>query len=405
MNLAARLSLFITFSLGLNAHAVYGPVFSNTERPHAICAIEYFAPHNPGLLDEVCSVVMVSQTQGLTAGHCLPGLPERPHRILCRDGLTAHIIDVHSNPELKLDQLRFNEEHHAYDSALVTLDRPMDIPSLPFAQTRGQTLQIIEDASVCGIFGHGGFREQLRSRGLSTQARILPSQIVFDDELIRIEGFGGLNSGLVEPGDSGGSLACRAPDGTWTHIAQVSGRTMSAVSLFAPTDLLVPSVETPIVAHRAPERKAHWMDIDRQGELDVCLRQHERFLGEKLSEVTLEECQHSLRSQALQRIASGENLQPRLKTYSLVELEQTPDSVQPMMNRPKERYLEHANPFSIVDIMYNRFKITAIEGDTVMGDLTLFGYSESFSCRANIICDGGLFLNVRAKIDDLLFER
>lgn len=397
----------------ISAHAVFGPTLLDSERPHSVCAIEYFAEHSPTVMDEVCSVVIIGPNHGLTAGHCLPGLPERPHRVLCRDQQETQITHVLANRDLELERLRYGDEYHRFDSALVEFSSPLEVQPLTYSQSREQTLEAIENAEYCAIMGHGGFRESLRRAGLSTNARLTPDQLVFDGDLIRVHGYGGLNSGLVEPGDSGGSLACVDHHGEWTHLAQVSGRTMSAVSLFAPTDLLTETIEDAqisLATEALPgtqERLAQQRLADLERQLTECEKHWLSFMkvpferGSSLDE-DLQRCLQQPVQELRRRVSEGQQVQVKVKTFSLIHIEQKIESLQLTGNRPLERYLNHPNPFSTVDHFYNRFLIRRIEGDRAIGDLTLYGYAESFSCMENILCDGGLLKNVEVALEDLL---
>jgi len=342
-------------------------------------------------------------------------LPERPHRILCRDQVTTTIEEVFINPLLKLEELRFVELAHQNDSALVRFSSPVTIPALPFVKTLQERQELIDQARVCGIFGHGGFREQLRNAGLSTQARINPSQIEFEENLIRIKGIGGINSGLVEPGDSGGSLACQKPDGQWVHMAQVSGRKHNYVSFFAPTDVLNPFIPTEIEFDSTLtdiHQQERWIEEDLRRDLQVCERNHIRVMGEAFRatqplRLAKSECEEIMLEDALMRFDQGSEVTARLKPFALVTLTQTEQAVRSRNPFHNKRYLEGSNPFSITDHQFTQIVIQSVDraSGTVRGAFRSFGGPEYFACLENVICDTAEFDDVTVDLKDLYFDR
>jgi hypothetical protein len=400
--------------LSLPAMAVLGPKFNEHERPHSICAIEFYSERNPSLVDEICSVVIVDQNWGLTAGHCVDKLPERDHRVLCRDQVTTTIDQVLINPLLKLEELRFEELAHQNDSALVRFSHPVTTPPLPFVKSRQERLELVEEASVCGIFGHGGFRETLRHAGYSTQARINPSQLEFEENLIRIRGIGGINSGLVEPGDSGGSLACKNKNEEWVHLAQVSGRNFKYFSFFAPTDVIAPYIDDIVFdpATQDTATRERWLDEDLRRDLQFCERNYKRLMDEEfIATLPLDqakmECEHEMLQDAIARYDSGESVVAKLKPFTLVQLTQNEQSIRSQNTLHIQRYLTGPNPFSITDHAYTQLTITSIdlENQTARGVLRAFGGPDYFACLENVICDSGEFDGVVIALEDLYFDR
>lgn len=411
-----KLSLSLALILmSFQATAVLGPRFAEHERPHSVCAIEFFTPHNLKVVDEICSVVVVDSNWGLTAGHCVTKLPDRPHRVLCRDQITTTIDHVISNPLLKLEQLRFVELAHQNDSALVRFSRPVSTPALTFVKTLNERQDLIARASVCGIFGHGGFREELRRAGYSTQAKILPSQLEIEENLIRIKGIGGINSGLVEPGDSGGSLACKNEFDQWVHLAQVSGRKHNYVSFFAPTDVLAPFIQSefsPSAQAIDQEQAQRWQTEDLKRDLKACERNYKRVMGEDFMPTVplshaLNECETLMLEEALMRFDQGEQIVAKLKPYTLVTLKQEASAIRSKNPFHNKRYLEGSNPFSITDHHYTQLTLTHIDRQNgiAQGVFRSFGGPEFFACLENVICDSAEFDEVQVKLQDLFFDR
>lgn len=410
-----KITLFPLLALLFSHHAwaVLGPNFLDSARPHSICAIEYFVKGTQRV-DEICSAVVIGERHLLTAAHCTPGLPERDHRIFCRDQVEAQIVEIQINSKIQLERLRFGEEEHRLDTALLTIDRDLEIPAIKFSANEAQTRSIIDSAQICGIFGHGGFRERLRNAGYSTNAKIQPEQIEFEEDLIRIKGFGGLNSGLVEPGDSGGSLACLDQTQGWVHLAQVSGRTMSAESLFAPVYLFSEELELLQVSSidskhaNLQQISQRWIKEDQKKELEQCLISHRVFVKDDF--VTTDDLQadalRCVRDQVQQlrtKLSEQDEVILRIRPYSLIEVEQKRESIL-ISHRPSiERILNGENPFSTVDHQFMQFKVRNIDSEFAYGDVNIFGYTEYFNCSENILCDGGLYKNIKVKIADLVF--
>lgn len=337
---------------------------------------------------------MIGKKRLLTAAHCTPGLPEREHKLICRGNgevQTSVISKVIPNESVDLDLMRFEESARNYDNALIKIENELKVPTLPFVSTKAELRDLLGHSMICGIFGHGGFRHNMRQAGLSTNTKIAPEQIILDNDVIRIDGFKGRAAGLVEPGDSGGSLACKdSRNDSWTHIAQVSGRTMDGLSLFAPSYTIAAQLARNSVTPIAPlyeEVRLAMKTSDQGAEAQKC--QDKKCVSEKLAALK-------------ERLARGEEVTVKLAPYSLIDLDQRSEMIKLDGGRDPERLLERPNPFTTVEGTYNRLVIKKIEGDTVIGDLIKFGYTEYFGCFENIICDGGTFLNITAKIHDLL---
>lgn len=393
--------------------AVLGINFQNSERHHAVCAIEFFE-RGTQTVSEICSAVVVGKRDLLTAAHCTPSLPVRDHRIFCRGQIEAKINLVVMNSQVDLERLRFIEEERRFDTALIKVDRDLEIPAIRYSVDQRETQDLISKTQVCGVFGHGGFRERLRNAGYSTNARIQPEQIQFDDDLIRIKGYGGFNSGLVEHGDSGGSLSCMNEAGDWVHIAQVSGRTMSAESLFAPVYFLSEDLLEQGVHSIDPkldnflEVSKHWRQTDRQMELEKCLKSHLFFVSEEFiktedPKLDIKRCEASKLQELKSRLKKTEEVTLKIRPYSLIEVEQKIESLVISHQPSIERLLTTGNPFSTVDHKYMQFKVRSVDDLYAYGDVNIFGYSEYFNCSENILCDGGLYKNIKVKLDDLLY--
>lgn len=400
------LSIFIvTFSL--QAYAALGPEFKFHQRPHSFCAIEFFVSDKKETLSEICSAVVIGPKLMLTAAHCTPKLPDRPHKIICRNEVETQVDKAIKNKKVQLDRLRFGDQEHRNDTALLRLTQEISTPNIQILASRAELESLLDKTDQCGLFGFGGFHHKDRQKGHSTSAHIMPTQIEFDGDLIRIDGLKKRASGLVEPGDSGGSLACLNPDDErWTHIAQISGRTMQGVSLLAPVYLFQSELKTYNVFNHPPQGldlETRWKKDDEFLATQHCLKVLERSRA-KVKDADVQsysDCQEKQKEFIKSKFFSGEEVKVRLKTYSLVELDQREDMIILNGQRDPERLFRKENPFTTVDHNFNQFTVTSINGDRVTGDLKIFGYSENFGCNENILCDGGDYKNVNLSIDAL----
>lgn len=406
-------------SLQANSKAL-GPSISKYDRPHSVCSLEFYRDESFETLTEVCSAVKVADKTFLTAGHCTPNLFKTPSRIFCRGDQETQVRNYEISNQLTLSELRTNRLMHRHDIALIQTENDVKVPPFGILSSKQQTLNILETTRRCAIIGHGGYRHALREAGISTAIGIDPSQIQFMDDLIIINGFVNRASGLVEHGDSGGSLACEDKNGKWFHLAQVSGRDYNGDSFFAPVYLFSDQLQDHHIfslsrqATPYHEIKTEWWLQDLSEEIFDCRQRFEFFTRfdsdffdqRPLGVDLLEDCQHSLLEELKIRIKQeNQETSLRIAPYSLIELELKESSIELIMNRSPERILSLQNPFTTADHEYTRFIAKEIDGDYIIGDLTIFGVSEYFPCRENILCTGGTFKNVRASLSSIIYPR
>jgi hypothetical protein len=389
----------------MTTYAALGPEFKFHQRPHSVCAIEFFVSDKKETLTEVCSAVVIGPKLMLTAAHCTPNLPDRPHKIICRNGVQTQVEKAIKNKKVQLERLRFGDREHKNDTGLLELTQKITTPNMQVRASRIELETLLNETNKCGLFGFGGFHHQDRKKGHSTSAQVDPDQIEFDGDLIRINGFKNRASGLVEPGDSGGSLACLNPkDQHWVHIAQISGRTMQGVSLLAPVYLFKDELldrnafDYPI---QGSELKDQWQKNDELLAIQHCQKVLERSGARDIEIQNYGDCQRKQSEYIKDQFFSGREIKVRLKNYSLVELDQRKEMINLNGQRDPERLFQKENPFTTVDHDFNQFTVTNITGDSVTGDLKIFGYSENFGCSENILCDGGDYKNIKISIDAL----
>jgi len=395
----------VLFSISFSSFAALGPDFEFHQRPHSVCAIEFYVGPEKEKLSEVCSAVVIGPKLMLSAAHCTPNLLDRPYKIICRNEVNTQIVQTIKNENVQLDQLRFSDDKRKYDTALLTLSHDITTPNMEVVSTREKTEKLLDETNQCGIFGFGGFHHQDRQKGHSTSAKLAPSQIEFDGDLIRVNGHKARAVGLVEPGDSGGSLACLNPESKrWVHIAQVSGRTMQGISLFAPTYLFhdqLKKYEALNLDDQGEELKEEWQKNDELLATQRCQKVLERSGATDIQVDDYNSCKQLQENYLRDEFRAGRQIKTRLQKFTLVELDQHEGMIQLSNQRDASRLLQSSNPFSTVDHTFNQFAVTKIEGDTVTGDLKIFGYSDNFGCFENILCEGGDFKNVKVSISDL----
>lgn len=408
--------VFVLLTSGYSAYAALGAPLGPNSLNGSLCALEWTDQNVPDPYNEVCTIVHIGKNQFLTAAHCLQNKSQHmPHKIWCRENMDAkltHTQVTHAN--FKMANLKLSESFHKFDIALIQVSSTIrHRPYLPVSKTLEQTLQLLSQTSQCAISGFGSVPSKKRNLGHAHAVGLEPSQVQITKEgLIRIHGFGNTNSGLVQIGDSGGSLACYDQKAqSWVHIAQVSGRSMEGYSLMAPTHLFYSQIASQIplttkaslIRTRVSDR---WLLEDTLLDWSNCQKELEKVLDT----YDLDRTQFTLPTTPLSKSCASQkkaivqhlfkqNIKSRFRVrpYSLVTLDLNVKSIQLDQNRSNERILMGSNPFSIVDHEYAFFIPSHLDSEFAYGTLQILGHSEHFPCKENILCAGGQFLN--SKID------
>lgn len=385
--------------------AALGPEFEFHQRPHSICALELYASDKYESLEKVCSAVVIGPNLMLTAAQCTAELPEKPHKIICRNDVKTQVDQVAQNDKFQSERLHSDEQMRKNDTALLILTESISTPNMVLAADKSEFEQILQQTEQCGLFGFGGVKQQDREKGHSKSTRLKPEQIKLENDLVKINGFKGRASGLVEPGDSGGSLACQESETQkWVHLAQVSGRTVQGISLLAPVYRFQNQLESFDAFEQPLQGEAlekEWQANDEFLATQHCQKILERSGAPKLETQNHVECLNRQKEYLNEQFFSGREIKVRLKTYALIQLDQQEGMIQLNGDQSTERLIQNKNPFSIVDHDFNQFIVKDIIEDKVVGDLKIFGQSENFGCVENIICEAGEYKNVEVSIDAL----
>lgn len=400
------------------ALAALGPSLFEHELPPQVCVIS-FEQGNPDTdrFVEVCTGTLVRDRLLLTAGHCGEAPPESLS-VFCPSSNTAvKVKTVHSAPDFDNEAMKRDERLRSYDVALLELESPL--PSVK-AELSWQN-HALDEYEECAFFGYSNLLGKTKNTSLPPPDRIrVPvSNLRLEEGLFKLEGYWAPGA-LVEPGDSGGALACRRQTMDWQILGVTSGRDFDFRSYFAPL-FKNPKLETVLL--QAPEDRTGLYEIGQhqnrirshyQKDLEQCETRLQAAF-EKVGETferhsslpeSLREADRLLakcRKQELDFIRTRPNLVYRLKPFSELRFQ---NPVWPgSLPEPEKRRLENWDKsFSSVDHTYNRFYIERIEGDQVYGQLELLAFSEGFICRGSFLCREGLYQGAVTSLHNILLE-
>jgi len=380
-----------------------------------------------GILD-ICSATLLAPRQMHSAGHCFRGdrldsegrlIPKS--EVVCPNGFRTKIQKVTLASNYNEKKARQDDIERRFDSALVHLESAVDLPGIKFLKEKDSVVSLMERAAECAVFGYGGNARSGPDSEKLKGTKVDPATIeILSSGLLYVKGIGGWNSGLVQEGDSGGSLSCRDSNGVWNHLANISAMDFSYRSLLAPLFLSaelvagLPQKETELARenevaaslafHRA-EVTAQFRSIEAVLSRVDPSRAH--FLREGISKSlsTKKEAEEWMKRVKEERgavLAKSLGKVMRVLPFTRVQL----DLADFELESPEflAEFRSEKNPFSIADQSVNHFLLEKIDGTEAVGRLQIFGSSEYFAyegCRHNIVCTPGIFRNVRVPVDRL----
>lgn len=427
---STQLGSFVTLSLyayALSGSLAWGAVgipLPESQLPVQVCMIQFFGPN--GELEETCSATLISSHHLHSAGHCFyekgfeSGGAKTAHAVVCPNGERAKIELTRFGNRFSEIAARQKDEMRRFDSVLLRVDHAVSLPAMPVLLEKKAVLSLLQGGPECALFGYGGLAPSDPAYGKLKGTRVNPTAIeVKPSGMIHLHGIGGWNSGLVEGGDSGGSLACRASGkGTWVHLANISARNYDHGSYLAPLflspELFEGMPEKSSLDSSEGEKKARLIFIRREAESGISsvarilsrldpdklasLRAALEFSSARDGNALLKKIE-LVRSELISQ-SIGKKL--RLLTFTLVQLDLSSfelDGAEMLGEFRAEK-----NPFSMGDQAVSQFELEKIEGGFATGKLQIFGNSDYFSyagCKQNVICVPGTFRNVRVPLSGL----
>ncbi len=431
-----RFLFLLTFLfLMLNSQHVFaalGKTLASYELYSGHCILEFFNKH--GVVEEHCSGTVVSAHQILTAAHCMKSYQDDHDyvRISCNGKEVELIESPFVHPEFNFSLIK-NDDHRFFDLAVLEISDTLDFYFPNRVVSEDEFKHLLENTDWCAVTGFGGIFSGQDGYAQPRGVFIDPKSIQFSGHELRVNSVFPVVTGLVEPGDSGGSLLCEL-DQVVYQVGVVSGRNYSYESIFAPVygqhlnfhPLISsePQMSARIRAWRIKqERFADQVktcfqknkvrfEINNQDNffnVDFVLN---KILDEKLSsEIISLNLQVDDQLKALEQVCYDERKGQILKNldkpykvlpYTEIEVSLNLTDFQGLFNKNEvNRLLELGNPFSTADHIFNQFIILKIEGNVVSGNLKLFGFSENWGCAGRVLCSNGNYYHVQVPIDRL----
>ncbi|MNJ94682.1 Trypsin [compost metagenome] len=358
-------------------------------------------------LEEVCSGVMISPVEFLTAGHCVDHIDVSKAKVYCPlNGKALSIEKVEPSPFHVKQGQDFPDEQRWRDVAKITLSSPALAPSVSIVRSEQETRELLASTTECAFFGFSQrLGQELKSPMYAQGVKVSPKSLrISEEHTIWLQGDRGSVS-RVSQGDSGGGLAC-LQKGQWKFFGVTSAVDLYYRSIFANLALhgefILPkkSLDYP-VDHGVAAQKAVKEKLKAQ-EVATCWSSLEKAqpglkrpaaVSLETSEVLCYQERHRLLSTNLGRVF-------KVQKFTPVFLDLTPSSLNIRgsdgeVMAEQNRLVTQGNPFSLVDLGFNRFLLKKIEGDSAYGDLRVLGNSDGFGCISMFLCREGVYKNIR----------
>jgi len=415
----------LSFELPL-AGAAVGFSLPPSSLPAQVCIIRFFDAQ--GDLAEICSGTLVAPRILHSAGHCFhgngfdkEGLSSLRNEVTCPNSEKSAVAKVKRAAAYSEEEARKANDMRRFDSAIVELTSEVHLPTMPYLSERKAVERLLESSPGCALLGYGGVEHTSPDFGKLKGTLVDTKAIsIKESGLVQVMGIGGWNSGSVEGGDSGGSLACLTPGSSrWIHIANISAKDYNYGSLFAPLflnpDLLSGIDPTPALGAEAGLAKARLGFLYRECKVELLalVRLLERAAPDRLKELrsSLEKLASEKEGEALLSLLLGEKLRAvsgavgktlRVLPFTRIEL----DHASFALDEPSQlsNFQPAKNPYSLADQSVNHFSIEKIEGKFAFGKLRLYGGSDYFAysgCKHNVVCVPGIFQNVKVPLERL----
>jgi hypothetical protein len=298
-------------------------------------------------------------------------------------------------------------------------------------KSKAELQNLLKSSSACGLFGYGGKHPQDEKAFESQGSSVAPSSVELIDGVLWIHSFKGLLGGMVLPGDSGGSFACKNKKNEWIHLGQISAVSYNYESLIAPahlsrTFLKLNEPKTESLKQYETKKQAFKVKVsflvesadhlNKKGRIDLDLVQIIKRKLAQISKINLTQKNISENRDKLSSIKIKLNLLYRnqfkidekyfVKNFTNIKTTQSTVLSQNGKAEISEydfERLSHYSVFNVGDNPSNQFTIDSIdlENGTAFGLLKVQGTTQHYGCIAMILCRKKIISNVSVRLEDL----